>query len=145
MLGGYGVEVRERLIVLARKHIAILKPTTIISGVALGWDTAVAIAATMDLVPWIAAIPFVGQENNWPEIAQLTYRTLLQRAERVEVVSPGGFAKWKMGRRNSWMVEHADHMLALWSGAPGGTANCIEHAVKKGIPINNLWLEWSAA
>lgn len=71
------------------------------------------------------------------------YRALRAAAFRVEIVSPGGYAAWKMHERNRWMVDHADHILALWDGGKdGGTANCIEYAEKKKLPITNVWEEW---
>ena len=42
------------------------RPDAVISGMALGWDQAVA-RATADLgIPWVAAITFEGQESKWP-------------------------------------------------------------------------------
>ena len=60
----------------------------------------------------------------------------------MHVVSPGAYASWKFERRNEWMVDHADRVVALWSGAPGGTARCVAYARQTGTPIDNIWARW---
>jgi uncharacterized phage-like protein YoqJ len=141
-LGGYAPGITNRLCLLAHKHIAIACPAYVISGMALGWDQAVAGAALLAQIPLIAAIPFRGQESKWPAASQQIYRELLATSARVIEVCEPGYAVWKMQKRNEWMVDHADHMLALWDGSPGGTGNCIEYANKKQKPIDNLWDEF---
>ena len=45
------------------------------------------------------------------------------RREVVETVTPGAMLQegWLAGARNKWMVDNAEHVLALWDGSPGGT------------------------
>ena len=144
-LGGYGPEVHARLLRLARSTLETAPtPDAVISGMALGWDTAWAVAA-LDLgIPLIAAVPFDGQERRWPEQARRQHRSILSRAARVHIVAPGGYAAWKLERRNAWMVDHADRIVALWSGAPGGTARCVAYARRTGKPVDNIWERWRA-
>lgn len=142
-LGGYSIEVQAGLGMLAFKHIAELEPEEIISGMALGWDMAVAEAALISDVPLICAVPFESQDWVWPKESQMMYRAILARAKQVEIISDGGYAPWKMSLRNKWMVNRADHMLAMWNGSSGGTANCIRDANKRQLPITNVWDEWS--
>ncbi len=142
-LGGYSMEIAGGLMMLAVKHIDAMKPTEVISGMALGWDMAVAEAAVFLNVPFVAAVPFTGQAAKWPPESRAIYSALIAKAKSVTIVSPGGFATWKMHARNKWMVKNADHMLALWNGKGGGTKNCIEEANKRGKPITNVWDEWS--
>src|SRR3546814_2405914 len=63
-LGGYGEDVLARLRKGARSFLERERnATAAISGMALGWDTAWALAA-LDLgVPLTAAVPFSGQEK----------------------------------------------------------------------------------
>ncbi len=145
-LGGYvrEIELAAGLCMLAYKHLAEMKPDEVISGMALGWDTAVAEAALMLNIPLICAVPFESQDWVWPKESQEIYRAILARAKQVEIISDGGYAAWKMRERNKWMVDRADAMLALWDGLfPSGTANCIQEAKKKNLPITNVWDEWS--
>lgn len=140
-LGGYGVEPRLRN--FARIQLARLKPSKVITGMALGWDQAVA-AACVDLdIPYIAAVPFVGQEGQWPEAARKQYYYLINRSVQAVVVSPGSYSARAMETRNRWMVDRGDEVLALFDGfVGGGTANCIHYAEKKGKPVQNLWDLW---
>lgn len=138
-LGGYGERTRTNLLLLATEYLANHLPETVISGVALGWDQAMATAAIGRGIPLIAAVPFKGQEVIWPEPAQVRYNWLLARAAEVVVVSPGGHSNDKLQARNRWMVDRAAGMVALWNGSSGGTANCVRYATQRQVPVTNLW------
>lgn len=127
------------LIALAKSWLASRAPSVVISGMALGWDQAVAYAA-LDLgIPVHAYIPFIGQADAWPKHSIEAYTVLLGRcAERV-VVSDGGYEVWKMQKRNEAMVDACDTVLALWNGEPGGTGNCVAYAEKQGKIVENLY------
>lgn len=142
-LGGYAPDIANRLRLLAHKYLVEQKPNFVISGMALGWDQAVAGAALLAGIPLVAAVPFAGQESKWPPRARQIYRELLDAAYRVEYVSPFGYAAWKMQKRNEWMVDHANRMLALWDGTPGGTANCLAFAARNRLPVDNLWEQFA--
>jgi uncharacterized phage-like protein YoqJ len=136
-LGGYGDDRMELLIGIA--ETAIDGYGKVISGMALGWDTAVAIAAVRKGIPFIAAVPFIGQESRWPEESRNVHNNLLDLASEVVIISPGGYTVEKMQVRNEWMVDRSDVILALWDGSPGGTGNCIRYAIRKKKPIKNVW------
>lgn len=144
-LGGYSTAARVRLTRFAESVIPSYSPTEFVSGMALGWDTACALACLSLGVPLVAAVPFEGQESRWPEESQRLFRWILSRASRVVVVSPGGYAAFKMQVRNQWMVDNCDRILALWDGTSGGTSNCIAYAdsVRRiyGNPYHQ-WLRW---
>lgn len=107
-----------------------------ISGMALGADTIFAKAA-LSLkeqgynIKLVAAIPFKGQESLWPEETKNQYRRLLNCADEVVFVCPEGYASWKMQKRNEYMVDRCDILLAIWDGTDGGTSNCIRYAQQK--------------
>lgn len=138
-LGGYDVDSKEKLLTFAHSSIKKLRPDRIITGMALGWDMALAYAADAEKIPFTAAIPFKGQEKMWPEGSQKFYHWLLEKADEVIYVCEEGYAVWKMQKRNEWMVDNCDTVLALWDGSAGGTGNCIVYANKVGKPIINLW------
>jgi uncharacterized phage-like protein YoqJ len=142
-LGGFSPRILLRLTDLARVSLRHLDATEVVSGMALGWDTAIALAALELDLPLIAAVPFDGQERMWPAESQAQYRAILARAAEVVVVSSGGYAPWKMQTRNEWMVDCADKLLALWSGSAGGTKNCVEYAKKSGACVINVWQSWA--
>lgn len=143
-LGGYGNyerTERRKLFDIARFWLEHnMEPdSSVISGMAQGWDQILACAAISLGIPFTAAIPFKGQELAWPEKAQESYHVLLNAAVEVITVCDGGYAPWKMQKRNEWMVDHSQLVLAFWNGTPGGTANCIKYANAKGKAVINLW------
>ncbi len=118
---------------------------TMISGMAQGWDQAVAHAAVLLGISFIAAIPFDGQESPWPEQGRVRYRELLKRASEVVVVSPGSYAKDKYITRDRWMVNQSDAVLALWDGAKnGGTFETIRYAEDNDLEVVNTWEQWES-
>lgn len=138
-LGGYGEEATGRLVTLARGWLRENNPERVITGMALGWDQALGWAAHDEGIPFLAAIPFTGQEKAWPALSQQWHNDLLNLAQEVVIVSDGGYAAWKMQIRNKWMVDNSDAVLALWNGSDGGTANCVRYAQQAGKRIINLW------
>lgn len=142
-LGGYDDDTFSKLVDLAEAYIESKgPPAIIISGMALGWDQALAQAAINCNIPFVAAVPFKGQENKWPEVSKERYKKLLDQAGEVVILS-SHYDKGVMQQRNIWMVDQLtgrdDHVVALWDGSDGGTKNCIKYAEKKRIKIVNLW------
>lgn len=138
-LGGYDNNARETLTLIALEWLREHKPDKVISGMALGWDQALATAAILRDIPFIAAVPFKGQEEAWPASSRSRYHAILAYADEVVIVSEGGYSAKKMQIRNEWMVNKADRILAMWDGTPGGTGNCIRYARNIGKPIDNLY------
>jgi hypothetical protein len=144
-LGGYGEDTMEKLTDFAVSILPTWEPDKIISGMALGWDQALARAAHLLGFPWIAAVAFKGQESIWPKASQIAFHDLLSKATEVVIVCEGGYEPWKLQKRNEWMVDHCTDILALWNGVrDGGTYNCIEYARKVGRPVHNLWPGWES-
>lgn len=132
-LGGYSEAnpLRVKIGYEIMKHLYATKPTEAISGMALGVDQWAAISCIVLGIPFTAAIPFAGQELTWPPASRDQYDYLIKKAARVEIVSSGGYAASKMQRRNEWMVDRCDRLLAVYDGSAGGTANCIGYALAK--------------
>ncbi|WP_372395190.1 SLOG family protein (plasmid) [Azospirillum sp. HJ39] len=142
-LGGFGRATQARLLMLASCWLTARPDVTrVISGMALGWDLALAHTAVLAGIPFTAAVPCDAQESRWPAPSQAYYRRLLTLSDDVVVVSPGGYEPWKMQVRNEWMVDRCDLLLALWDGSRGGTANCCWYSERVERPIENLWDEW---
>ena len=141
-LGGYKPEVTSKLVELAIHCLRDIKPEVVITGMALGWDQIIAASCFYLSLPFIAAVPFKGQEVMWPEQSRREYELLLAKAEYVEIVSPGGFSAAKMQVRNEWIVNRSGKILALWNGTPGGTANCVRYAKQNKVPVINCWSGW---
>lgn len=138
-LGGYSDEALKVLIKIATEGITTIAPTKVISGMAIGWDTAVAIAAIQLKIPLIAAVPFIGQEKVWSTAYQNRYNKILSKASEVIIVSEGSYSAYKLQLRNEYMVDNSDIVLAMWNGSSGGTGNCIKYAIKHNKHIINMW------
>jgi uncharacterized phage-like protein YoqJ len=142
-LGGYAPWAHELLVELLKEILAVLKPAKVISGMALGFDQALARAALELGIPLIAAIPNKSQPSQWPAESQQVYRDLIAQAERVVDISGGNaYADWQMQARNVHMVDSCNLLLALWGGSPGGTANCVTYAKRKGKRTLNVYALW---
>lgn len=115
-----------------------------ISGMALGADQLFAQAVIHlddENIPrfLMAAVPFAGQESNWPKASQEIYRVILSRCNEIAHVCDPGYAPWKMQTRNCWMVDRAKYVLALWDGKKsGGTWNCLGYAASRNRIIDQL-------
>lgn len=143
-LGGYGEQAWRKLWGFAMAELQTLEPEQVITGMALGWDQALARACVRLRIPFVAAVPHDGQSLRWPKQAQARYAALLAKAERVVIVSPGGYSASKMHARSRWMVDRCDAMLALYNGCDaGGTAACVRCAMEADRPIHNCWERWS--
>jgi uncharacterized phage-like protein YoqJ len=117
------------------KALKELNPDKAISGMALGVDSYAASVCIRLNIPFIAAIPFKGQEKAWPQKSQRAYHLLLSKSCEQVIVCEGEYAPFKMQVRNQWMVDHCDVLIAIWDGTPGGTANCINYAKAKNKQI----------
>lgn len=138
-LGGYSNDAFNNLVQIAQKQLLILKPEYVISGMALGWDQALAMASNLSSIEFDAYIPFSGQANAWPYPSQKRYEWLLNRARNKIYICEPGYAAWKMQKRNEAMVDACDTILAMYNGTSGGTANCIRYAQQQNKTIINLW------
>ena len=87
-----------------------------------------------------AAVPFAGQAEHWGAAQRQRYEALLARCDTVTVLqehySPGCMMK-----RNRYMVDHADLIIACYDGKSGGTLNTLRYATEREIQIVHLPLE----
>lgn len=83
----------------------------------------------------IAASAFKGMEERWARDWQVRYRTVLKKADEVHFISakPGRRAFFE---RNEWMVDHASRLIAVYTGAGGGTKMTMEYAGKQGVEVS---------
>jgi uncharacterized phage-like protein YoqJ len=119
-----------------KKLLLQLKPDKCISGMALGFDQYFAMVCIRLGIPFIAAVPFEGQESVWPEQSKRAYHFLLKKASEVVIVSEGGYLASKLQARNEYMIDRADQVIAAFDGSSGGTKNCVEYARSKNKVIH---------
>lgn len=143
-LGGHNAETDQRTLETAIDYLYYLKDKyeikELISGMALGWDTTVAIAAIQLKIPLICAIPFPQQPSKWPIESIAKWKAIKDQATEVHTISPR-FSPIAFQTRNTWMVDRAQILLMLWNGSSGGTGNCVLYAQRQ-IPqpiMINCW------
>lgn len=144
-LGGYSDSVFEKLTQLAVNELSRFNPapSIVYTGMALGWDQAVAQACISLELPFFAAIPFKGQESRWPQQSQKRYRELLDQASDYKILYPHNAGEiWMFAERNEYMVDKCNHLLALFNGTKGGTFITYGYAREQGVEITNCWKRW---
>jgi uncharacterized phage-like protein YoqJ len=105
-------------------------PDKCISGMALGFDTIAALVCIKLKIPFVAAIPFKGQERMWPKKSQDKYFEIISNPLCTKhYVCTDGYASWKMQHRNIWMMDNCNKVVACWNGSSGGTGNAVKYAV----------------
>lgn len=131
-------KVEARLTIYLIELFEQYKPSKVISGMAIGWDTVLARAALAADVELELHIPCKNQDRMWPKQAKQAYADICEKADKVVILSET-YTPWCMQKRNESMVDSSDIVLALWNGSKGGTCNCVRYAEKVGKPIINLW------
>jgi uncharacterized phage-like protein YoqJ len=117
-------EVRAKI----RSALLELSPDAVITGMASGFDLYLGSEALdMGIETW-AARPWAGHTPRRSEDAQYA-RIVAEATKVIDVnVSAVYLGPWMYQDRNVWMVDHANNMLAYWSGKKkGGTYNCLKY------------------
>jgi hypothetical protein len=133
----------DELVYLATQALQIYLPTMILTSLYSGWDQALAKAALNLNIPIHVVLPYRKRELfiriNFPEI----YRDLLPKAKYIECLSETYYLDLDM-ECHIWRADRADLVLALWDYEfCGDTFQVIDHALKAGKKVVNLWEDWS--
>ena len=104
--------------------------TAFLSGMALGTDMFAAeivlgLKRKFSNITLTAVLPCRTQAARWNKEATARYELILAKCSC-------------MHKRNSYMVEHSDCVIAVWSGIEGGTANTIHFATERHLPVTVL-------
>ena len=105
--------------------------TAFLSGMALGTDMFAAeivlgLKRKFSNITLTAVLPCRTQAARWNKEATARYELILAKCDSC------------MHKRNSYMVEHSDCVIAVWSGIEGGTANTIHFATERHLPVTVL-------
>ena len=87
-----------------------------------------------------AAIPCPTQADGWPRAQQERYRRLVAACD-YETLVQHRYDRFCMMRRNRYMVDHSDLLIAVHDGLPGGTRYTIEYALRRGVNIIDVPIE----
>ena len=131
---------------LTHIETVIKKGVTIFySGVARGFDLLAAEAILMykgkyPQIRLIACVPHIGQEQWYTEEEKARYYSVLKRADEVVTLSKT-YYNGCMQKRNRYMVDKADLLLAIWNGEKkGGTWDTVKYAQSKGKNVKYIML-----
>lgn len=158
----YGYDLRATGYAILRsfikKRLTEFHCTELYTGMALGVDQLAALAI-LDLrdeglcIKLHAAVPCRGHSSRWPKTSRDLYDAILSKCDTVTLVTDAPYSAPLMQRRNAWMADRADLILAVWDGSPGGTKNCVDYARKTGKPVwrhdpfipgNRGWIDGAA-
>ena len=146
-LGGFSKAAHSRLIDFANR--CILRYDTEVEGIvgcALGWDQAVAQALLDQGHILHCAIPFDGFDALWSPEQRKSLDILLGKALTVHTVchdiKTEHLAIEALMKRNRYMVDISNVVLALFDGSRSGTQNCVKYAEAKHRKVDNVWDKW---
>ncbi|MDO4452737.1 MAG: SLOG family protein [Lachnospiraceae bacterium] len=111
-----------------------------ITGMALGVDTVFALAV-LELkeegypIKLHCAIPCRNQSKSWQKESKKLYEEILEKADIVHLVSDEEYKPYLMQKRNTYMVDLSNKVIAVWDGSSSGTGNCVAYAQKKGKEV----------
>lgn len=113
--------------------------TAFLSGMALGTDIFAAeivlkLKSKFREITLTAILPCRTQATKWSNKAISRYEHILSKCEKV-IVLQEQYTSDCMNKRNIYMVDHSDCVIAVWSGTKGGTANTIRFATEKHLPV----------
>lgn len=117
-------------------HIENKEVSTFINGMALGidmWSAEIVLELKKQYqhIKLICAIPCKRQYAKWNKESYIQWLSIKNKADKVHYVSKEPYTAWCMQKRNEWMVDNSDYVIAVWDGSNGGTGNCIKYARKK--------------
>ena len=84
-----------------------------------------------------AAIPCEEQAAGWGEEDRERYFRLVEQCD-YETMVQERYSPDCMIRRNRYMVDHSDLVIAVYDGADGGTRRTLEYAIRKKVPFLDI-------
>ena len=123
--------------------VHVHRDLVVLTGLGLGAEQLGAEAAAAAGVPYVAVLPFPDPDAVWPAASRATFRLLADAAHDTIVVSPkkpatkqaAGIA---IGKRNAWLIAHADAALVVWDGTDRTLRDDVR-ALERRIP-DDVWV-----
>lgn len=129
---------------LKREIVRAIKQDCIqhfLTGMALGVDTWAAEIVLSLRKRWHVTLecvlPCHDQDARWPQESRERYQSILAQCDKVTLLqthySPDCFDK-----RNRYLIDHSDLVIAVWNGSPSGTGSTIAYAAAQGKPVRQI-------
>lgn len=87
-----------------------------------------------------AAIPCEGQSAKWSAVQRARYDRIVGECDYHTVIQKE-YSPECMLRRNRYMVDESDYLIAAYNGTPGGTRSTLLYAIRQGLQIIELPME----
>lgn len=128
-------ELKEQIINLIEAE----NVTHFITGMALGVDLYAAeivldLKARYPSITLESAIPCETQAVKWSMAQRERYYDIAAQCDK-ETMLQSHYSPDCMDKRNRYMVDHADYIIAVWDGKPSGTGKTVMYAQSKGKVI----------
>lgn len=113
--------------------------THFITGMAIGVDMYAAeivlgLKSSYDGIILESAIPCETQAAKWTEEQRDRYFDIASQCDK-ETLIQRPYTPDCMNKRNRYMVDQADHIIAVWDGRPSGTEKTARYAQRQGKPV----------
>lgn len=110
-----------------------------ITGMAIGVDMYAAeivlgLKSSYDGIILESAIPCETQAAKWTEEQRDRYYEIAAKCDK-ETLIQRPYTADCMHKRNRYMVDQADHIIAVWDGRPSGTGKTVQYAQRQGKPV----------
>jgi hypothetical protein len=97
-----------------------------------------------EIYPWIrltVVLPCADQARKWNDAERVRWENIVTNSDHVETLART-FDRGCMFRRNRYLVDHADLVLACYDGDQhSGTGMTVNYAHKKNVKVRRLRLE----
>ncbi len=138
----------ERCIELKRRLSLLIRDTVengvlhFLTGMAIGIDcyAAESVLVLKKGFPQIkldAIVPCAKQSSKWNNKLILRYNSILKQCDNV-IILQNEYTSDCMKKRNKYMVEHSDCVIAVWNGTISGTGSTVKIALNKNLPVTVL-------
>lgn len=113
--------------------------THFISGMAIGVDMYAAeivlgLKSSYEGIILESAIPCESQAEKWTEEQRDRYYDIAAKCDK-ETLIQRHYTDDCMHKRNRYMVDEADYIIAVWDGRPSGTGKTVQYARGQGKPV----------
>lgn len=136
------IALKKKMEILIREKIEKYGVVQFLTGMALGIDCFAAeividFGRKYNGISLTAVVPCREQTIRWRQCDVIRYNAILARCSNI-VLLQEKYTKDCMNKRNLYMVEHSDCVIAVWNGSGSGTGNTVKYAFERGLPVTVL-------
>ena len=116
--------------------------TTFITGMAPGvdiWAAEIVLEKRMNnpALRLICAVPHPGFEKRKTQHEKERYANIIKNADYTKTICDCYF-KACYQKRNEFMVDNSNLVIAVWNGEKSGTKNTVDYAMRRGVKVVNV-------